>query len=390
MRFLFSLLSLFIACAHAQDAAKSSQHFAFDLLRQLSEKDTNLCFSPYSLSSALSMTFEGARGVTQREMERVLGFSSDAGNVSASFQQLNRDLMAANQDGTRLVIANSLWMQKGMPVLPAFLESMDTYYSAAFYSVDFQKQSESARLNINNWINQSTQGKIPNLLTPGSITSATRMVLASAIYMKARWALPFSEKQTAKQTFFGLDGVVSVPMMTHTEHYSFFEDTLAQVIDIPYSDGKLAMLCILPLRQVGLQQVEDQISPVLFGRWLRSLTQQRVRLFFPKFKVASALSLEDPLSKMGMPSAFDSSADFSGIDGEKELQISNVVHQAYIAADEAGTEAAAATAVIMNLKASLHEAEPRVLRINRPFLYIVYEKSSGAILFMGRVVNPLE
>lgn len=390
MRFFFSLMSFFIVCAHAQDAAKDSQQFAFDLLKQLEEKNKNLCFSPYSLSSALAMTFEGARGITQLEMSRTLGFSSDATAVSAAFQQLNKDLAAANQNDTRLVIANSLWMQKGMHILPAFLKSMDKYYNAAFYAVDFQKQAESARVNINQWISQATQGKIIDLLAPGSVSSATRMVLASAIYMKAGWALPFSENQTTKQTFFGIDEALAVPMMTHIEYYSYYEDTLAQVIEMPYRDGRLAMLCILPREQVGLQQVEDQLSPVLFTRWQKNLIQERVRLFFPKFKFRTSLSLEPSLSKLGMASAFSGQADFSAINGKKDLHISSVIHQAYIAVDEAGTEAAAATAVIMNLKASLHEKEPQTLRFDRPFIYIVYDKPSGAILFIGRVVNPLE
>ncbi len=388
---LFCCILMYAVNAETREVAQDSQQFPFELLRTLNDKNSNLCFSPYSISSALAMTLEGARGETQEEIKRSLGFFSDPSEISSSFLKLNQELKASNQADTRLLIANSLWIQKGMTILPEFLGTMNKYYQSALYSIDFKNQPEEARLNINTWVNQTTQGKISNLLAPGNVSSATRMVLASAIYMKARWALPFSERQTMKHPFFGNDErSFFVPMMTNTQEYSFFEDTWAQIIELPYKDETLAMLCILPREQITMKQLEDQLSSQLFTEWRAGLKKERVRLFFPKFTIHSTLSLEESLSKMGMPTPFSSKADFSGINGAKDLQISRIVHKAFIASDEAGTEAAAVTAVIMNLKSSLNEAEPRVLKIDRPFLYLIYHKNTGAILFMGRVVNPLE
>lgn len=370
--------------ADSEKIVKSSQQFAFDLMRSYNDKEHNLCFSPYSLSSALAMTYEGARGNTKTEMQQTLGFLSNPEDVSSAFAELNQSLINQN-----LLIANSLWIQKGMTILPPFTLAMKQFYRGAFFSIDFQKQIETARLNINTWVSQSTQGKIPQLLAPNSISPATRMVLASAIYLKARWSLPFSLKQTTKQPFYGLDAsAFTVPMMTNVDEYLYFEDSDVKMIELLYEGKKLALLCVLPLKE--MDKFEQQLSSRLFNQWLSALKPERIRLFFPKFKIQSTLNLKEFLSSMGMESAFNEHADFSGINGTNDLQISDVVHQAFIASDEAGTEAGAATAVIMNLKMSLHEKEPKVVKIDHPFFYFLYDKESRAILFMGRVVNPVE
>ena len=219
-------------------------------------------------------------------------------------------------------------MQKGLHVLPTFLEEMNKYYKTAVFFVDFQAQTESARANINNWVDQATHGKILNLLDAGSLTEATRMVLASAIYMKARWMHPFSEKETIKHPFFGVDNsTFSVPMMVNTASYGYFEDTLAQLVELPYANGKLAMLCIVPQEGTTMQQVVEQLNAELFNRWRHSVAQEPIHLFLPKFKMTRTLNLGETLSQMGMASAFDDRADFSKINGAKDLQISQIIHQ---------------------------------------------------------------
>ena len=257
--------------------------------------------------------------------------------------------------------------------------------------MDFQAQTESARANINNWVDQATQGRILNLLVSGSLSESTRMVLTSAIYLKAHWMHSFSEKQTIKHPFFGLDNATfSVPMMVNTASYSYSEDALAQLVELSYVNGKWAMLCIVPQEKSSLDQIEEQLNDELFSRWRHSVRPETIHLFLPKFKMTATLNLGDILSQMGMPSAFDERADFSGIDGARDLQISKFIHKAFIDADEAGTEAAAASAAIIGLKSVLHETPPRVVKLDRPFIFIIYDKPTGAILFLGRVVNPLE
>lgn len=388
--FLFILFSQ-IAWADPQSVVNNAQQFSFELLRQLGDKDKNLCVSPYSISSALAMVFQGAKGSTKREIERVMRFTSDTETLSHAFSELNRTITRSSEPGKRILLANSLWVQEGMTILPAFLEGMNTYFRADLHFADFQLQTESARAGINNWAAQATQGKITDLIAQGSVTPATRMVLASAIYMKASWATPFSEGETIKHPFFGMEGTTfSVPMMVNTAAYPYFEDTLAQVIELPYAGGEWSMLCILPREQAGIRQVEAQLSTDLFNGWRRGLNAEQIHLFLPKFKMSSPLDLRETLAKMGMASAFDDNADFSGINGSTDLRISQIIHQAFVNVDESGTEAAAATSVVMALKASLNEIPPRVLKLNRPFLFVIYERSRGAVLFMGRVSNPLE
>jgi len=409
LRYMAIICCLFISSISAQSKtaidenvqklAQVNNTFAFQLFRNLDHKDANLCFSPYSISSAFAMTYDGARGTTQKEMEHVLGFTSVATTVDSGFSWLNQYLSMTSSDlptDFRLFIANSLWIQTGKNVLPEFLEQMTKYYKGSLRYVDFVRQSETARNEINNWVKEKTQGKIANLLSPNNLTAATRMVLVSAIYMKARWATLFNKENTTQLPFFSVrNQTMSVPTMTNTAYYPFYHDNEVTVVELPYilpkpTAPQLSMFIILPNDQSGLKSLEQKISADSFNKWRTQMNKERILLFLPKFEITKSFNLNDSLIAMGMVNALGKEADFSGIDGVEDLQIGQVIHKAYISADENGTEAAAATAISMELKSVFNNKEPIMLRVDHPFLFIIYEKASGSILFMGRVVNPLE
>jgi len=368
--------------------------FAFDLYQALRKKPSNLFYSPYSISLALAMTYAGARGETATQMADTLHFTLAPDSLHPAFNSLDLELArrgegakGKDEKGFRLNIVNAIWGQDGYKFLPAFLDVLAENYGAGLRLLDFVKAPEESRLTINNWVSDQTEGRIKDLIPRGEIDPLTRLVLTNAIYFNAAWRLPFSKDRTADGWFYLLDGSkVTVPMMKQTESLRYAEGQGYQAVELPYDGQQLAMLILLP----GAGQFaafEGSLTAEQVEAVVRGLAPRQVALTMPKFSYDSSFKLNETLRAMGMADAFKPGiADFSGMDGTHDLYIGAVMHKAFVSVDEAGTEAAAATAVIMQLKSM--PAQPVQVTVDRPFVFLIRDLETGAILFVGRVVNP--
>jgi serine protease inhibitor len=365
--------------------------FAFDLYGKLHEADGNLFFSPYSISSALAMTYAGANCRTAEEMAKTLRLSPDKAQSAAAFQSL---IAAINGKGDRrayqLYTANALWGQQGDELRPDFLKLTEQYYGAGLHQVDFRNATDAARQTINRWVEEQTSNKIKDLLRPGAVGPSTSLVLTNAIYFKAAWMQEFWEKAT-KQEAFHVSGAndVNVPMMHKMEECNYFESGDFQLLDLPYEQRQLSLLVVLPKKADGLATVEKTLTADDLAAWLPKMKTYQVDIALPKFKMTAEFKLKEVLSALGMPTAFSRGADFTGISTTPPgLFIENVIHKAYVDVHEKGTEAAAATAVVMD-RASAPVSHPKaVFRADHPFVFMIRDNQTGSILFMGRVANP--
>jgi len=367
--------------------------FALKLYQALKGEEGNLFYSPYSISLALAMTYAGARGETAQQMADTLQFLLEQERLHPAFNWLDAELArrgegAAGKDGEgfRLNIVNAIWGQKDYEFLTDFLDILAENYGAGLRILDFITETEKSRLTINDWVSNQTEGRIEDLIPQGAIDEWTRLVLTNAIYFNAAWAYPFNGNITADGPFYLLDGgQVSVPMMKQTESFGYTEGEGYQAVELLYDGGELSMVILLP-EAGNFQAFEEGLQAQQICDVISGLQPTEVALTMPKFEFDSEFSLKDTLAGMGMPIAFSSDADFSGMTGNPELFISDVVHKAFVAVDEAGTEAAAATAVIMKLTAV---PEPPVeVTLDHPFIFLIRDIETGAILFVGRVMNP--
>ena len=302
-------------------------------------------------------------------------------------QAADREQRARTASPFRLSIANSIWGQKGHKFLPAFLDTLAENYGAGLRLLDFAGSPEPSRQTINQWVSDQTAGKIPDLLGQGSITPATRLVLANAIYFNAAWMVPFDKANTRDGAFHLLEGgQATVPMMSATHRFGYANGDGYQAVELPYSGGDTAMVILLP-GAGELAAFEGSLDSSKLDAIVGSLQYTRVALTMPRFAFRSEFELAETLKKMGMPLAFSEEADLSGMDGRRDLLIDQVYHQAFVAVDEAGTEAAAATAVVIAPTAA-EPQPPIVVTADRPFLFLIRDIQTGAILFVGRVVNP--
>jgi serpin B len=368
--------------------------FAFDLYHYLKdEKDGNLFYSPYSISLALAMTYAGARGETEQQMADTLHYTLPQDRLHPAFNWLDLELASRGEGakgkdskGFQLNIANTLWGQKDYTFLPEFLDTLAVNYGAGMQLVDFKQDPEAARIAINDWVSDQTENRVKDLIQPGVIDDLTRLVLTNAIYFNAAWAEPFDKSQTQDGAFTLLDGSqVTVPMMSHTASYGYAEGKGYQAVELPYDGRELSMVILLPAAgEFGA--FEDSLDAEGVDAILSSLSYGEVVLTSPKFEVESDFSLVEALAEMGMPIAFSMGADFSGMDGTQDLLIGEVIHKSFITVDEAGTEAAAATAVEMQLKAA--PMTPVEVTVDHPFIFLIRDIETGTILFVGRVVDP--
>ena len=379
------------------ELAAGNQAFALELYRYLAaQSDGNLFFSPHSISVALAMTYAGARGATEAEMARALHFTLPQDRLHPAFNGLDLALSRRGEgaegkdgEGFRLRVVNALWGQKDYVFLPAFLDELARNYGAGMRLVDFVADAEAARQAINSWVAEQTEDRIKDLISPGVLDSLTRLVLTNAVYFNAAWAEPFEEGATQDGDFFLLDGTpVQVPLMQHGARYGYARGAGYQAVELPYDGYELSMVILLP--DTGAYAAFEQgLEPAQLAAILGALEAQQVDLTMPRFETTAKFSLVEALSALGMPEAFSDAADFSGMDGSKDLLIGDVIHQAFVSVDEAGTEAAAATAVIMELKmAPMEPIEPVAVRVDRPFIYLIRDLETGALLFVGRVLNP--
>lgn len=403
-------------------AAKSGNYFATELYAQLAGKNEgNLFFSPASIHTALAMTYAGARGNTEKQMHQTLrlprtlmrnmgkhvslkdgtGYFEDLfvplpqERVHPAFAALIKKLNAPRLDHEKkpayqLVIANALWGQKGYPWREQFIKVTKDNYGAGLNHVDFIRQAEPARLRINEWVEKQTKDKIKNLIPKGAIDSLTRLVLTNAIYFKSNWAEKFQKGATRDEAFTLSPGkTVKTPMMHQQKRHGYLETDTFQAVELSYRFRDLSMVVFLPKTVDGLAAFEKTLTAENLAGWLGQLKRETVKLTLPKFEFTSQFGLADTLKAMGMTDAFSlATADFSGMTTAENLFISAVIHKAFVAVDEEGTEAAAATAVVMWLGAAPRPKEPKVFKADHPFVFMIRHRATGSILFMGRVTNP--
>jgi len=369
--------------------ADGNNAFALDLYGGLKGQEGNLFFSPFSISTALAMTYGGARGETASQMAKVLCFASDEGRVHGAFKEL-LDRLNAKQEkpAYELIVANALWGQKGFGFLDDFVGLVRTNYGAGFSELDFAAAAEAARQTINAWVEQQTKQKIRDLVKPGVLKESTRLVLTNAIYFKGKWSRPFGKGATAPMPFLAGGKKTNVPMMHQQGKFRYGENTDLQILELPYEGGSLSMLVLLPKAVDGLPKLEASLTAEKLGQWTGNLRQADVFLYLPKFEMTLEFSLGRKLAEMGMADALNpGKADFSGMNGKRDLFLSEVIHKAFVEVNEEGTEAAAATGAVMALT-SVMVTDRVVFRADHPFLFLIRHNETGSILFMGRVANP--
>ena len=370
---------------------KGNNEFAFDLYASLSaEQSGNLFFSPASVSTALAMTYAGARGETAEQMAEVLHFGIPHERLHPAFASLIGELRREGS-GYHLLMANRLWGQHDFGFLPEFQGINQDHYGAELGRLDFKANTEAARGTINDWVAKHTADKIENLITSGMLGKLTRLVLVNAIYFKSEWANQFTRRMTEDAPFqVSAREKVTVPMMGQQDPFKYAAMKDLQILELPYAEHDLSMIVLLPKAVDGLRELETRLTTANLNRWLTGLKRQEVGVYLPRFKMTSAFQLNDALSSLGMKLLFSiEEADLSGMTDESALFVSAVVHEAWVDVDEDGTEAAAATAVIARSSESVPPPEPiPVFRADHPFVFLVRHNQTGSILFLGRLVNP--
>jgi len=377
-----------LQAAGSATVAPGVNQFATAAYHELARGDQNLIFSPFNIATALSMLAEGAHGDTADEIAAVLHQAQHDPQYQAALSGLVDQLIKeGNTPGNQLHMGNGLWVQRGFPVLPTFQDALQTNFHAVITPLDFTGAAEHARAEINNWTEQQTKGRIKDLFGPGSIDGSTRLVLTSAIYFYGKWQSAFAAKETKPGPFRGPGGQSQANFMNQTASFGYSETPELQVLEMKYGGTPIAFDVLLPKQDTGLPALEKSIGATQIKDWVTGLQRQKVEVAMPKFRVESDFSLKSMLGAMGMKRAFTGAADFSGIDGKKDLFVSAVKHKAFVDVSEEGTEAAAATGTMVSLVAMKHPPTP-VFRADHPFMFLIRDTGSGAILFAGRVMKP--
>ncbi|MCK5719248.1 MAG: serpin family protein [Thiomargarita sp.] len=394
--FIFSLN----ITAHANSIVDGNTSFALDLYQQLVKKDrqANLFFSPYSISTTLAMLYVGAKENTETQIAKVLHFPTDKTELNISFHALKNEIDNAK---IKLTQANALWMQKKYPFLSSFKATIEKYYKAELQQANFEQDYLTIHQNINQWVATKTAGKITDLIKQGLITANTRLVLLNAIYFKGNWQHQFDKEKTQDKTFWLTEtNQIKVPTMNQKNYFNYMNNGEIEILELPYKldnvdkesmrnfrRNELSMFILLPKSRTGLAKLEKSLTTTVLNRWLAQLKGQKVLAFLPRFKFKSKFDLSKTLEKMGISDAFDENkANFFDMNKQSELYLSSVVHQAFIETNETGTEAAAATAAIMTTRG--FSAPPPVFQADHPFIFLIRHNASKSILFMGRINNP--
>jgi len=363
--------------------------FGLDLYHQLRSSDGNLFLSPYGISAALAMASAGARGTTQAQMAAALRYSLLQGALHPAFAELGSALAKLQESGhVKLSAANSVWPQRGDPLLGDYLSLIKRHYGVTVTPLDYIGAPEAARATINTSVEKSTDRKIKDLVQPGVLDALTRLVIVNAIYFRAEWASKFDPSYTREAPFFiSPASSVPVPLMKQEEEFKYGEQPSLQILELPYLGRTLSMLILLPRQKDGLKGLERSLSMENLAHWRSALRGTTVEVFVPRFTMTCAFRLDQALSALGMADAFSASkADFSGMDGRRGwLYLGAVLHQAFVRVNEEGTEAAAATAVAAPRAAP---GQPPVFRADHPFLFAISEARSETLLFLGRVTDP--
>jgi len=386
--------------AQAAAVARANNSFAFDAYARLPKGQGNFFFSPYSAESALAMAWAGAAGRTASQMASALHLP-DEGHVNAGFEALMTKFKSDEQEAGdevrgqamngipyQLFVANSMWCQQGFPFHDAFLKIGQHQYGASLQRVDFQRAPDAAAWRINDWVAKQTHGKIENIISGRVIDPTTRLVLADAIYFRARWRVQFEKSRTHDAPFhLDFKHAFFVPTMNVETELGYYEAEQLRVLEIPYFSRRISMIILLPTTADGLSNLDSSLNDVQMNQWLAQMQPRQVNLFLPRFKFATEIRLDDTLRAMGMTDAFSSKADFSRI-ADAPLFISAVLQKAFVDVNEEGTEATAATIVASAAGALPQPPPPVLMKVDHPFIFLLRHNETGAILFIGRVSKP--
>jgi serpin B len=378
--------------ANVGPVVEGNNRFALDLYGRLRSGQGNLFFSPGSISTALAMTYAGAAGSTEAEMARTLHFNLPPDRLHDAMSALQASWKTSDpKQGFHLQVANRLWGQEGRTFSPSFLELTRTKYGAEVARLDFARKPEAARQAINQWVEQQTADKIKDLIPSADVITNVWLVLTNAVYFKGDWSTRFDKNLTREGDFHvSATEKRKVALMHRQDRFRHAALDDLQVLELPYGDKSLSMVVILPQKVDGLADVEAKLTADNLKKWLSAGQVEPVVVYLPKFKTTSQFELSKTLATMGMPSAFDrDAADFTGMTGMRDLYISAVLHKAFVDVNEEGTEAAAATGVVMAPRSVPAKAKQLpVFRADHPFLFLIRDNRNGAILFLGRFVQP--
>ena len=370
-----------------QEVVNANNKFAFDLYSELNKsEDGNIFYSPYSISAALAMTYDGAKGQTADEMKSVFHFP-ESNILRPNFAAIYNDINKKDKP-YKLSTGNALWVQQDYQLLGEYLSTVEKYYGGKAANLDFAKEAEKSRQTINTFIEEQTDNKIKDLIPQGVLDASTRLILTNAIYFKGTWTWEFDKSDTREQDFrITPTNIVKTPMM-HMKNdkakFNYADTGGLQILELPYKGDEISMLILLPTE--NLDAIELSLTAEKLKEYMDQMKETELDgIFLPKFEFDTKYFMKETLSKMGMPTAFGN-ADFSGMTGKKDLLIDFVIHQAYVKVDEEGTEAAAATAV----GAGITSVGPprKIFRADHPFIFIIQEKKTGNIVFLGRVIDP--
>ena len=347
----------------------------------------NMFYSPASIYVALAMTYVGTRGNTAKEIEHVMNWKNPE-TVNEMIQSLQEPIFAAS--GVELSLANRLWVQQGYAILKEYTDMLQSFYQAEMGTADFVNKATEARETINNWVETKTNGNIKDLIEDDVLTSLTRLVLANAVYFKGFWEKRFNKRHTHTVKFkVSKTETVKVRMMNQTGVYLYEwnEELSCKILKLPYTEKKVAMVIFLPDEVDGLVELENKLNADHIRNCDTTMSSRSVNVGLPRLKLNCQFNMNDILSLLGICDLFDiRNADLSGVTGDSQLYVSDAIHQAFVNVDEEGTEAAAATAVVMNIRCS--PPRPEVFLADHPFLFVIQHCESGAILFQSRVLSP--
>jgi serpin B len=373
-----------------ESLAESNNLFAVDLFKQIQSKSENLIFSPYSIGTVLAMIYSGSMGNTAAEMSDVLYLPSQE-LLDPVESGMRESLQAADtMQGTDFRLANAIWAQEDFSFLPDYLARLKKYYDAPLTLMDFVEISnrEESRIKINHWVEEKTNNRIQDLIQPGILDASTRLVLTNAIYFNGGWMFPFEEAATSPSLFhISKQESIKTDFMHQTRSYPYYEDEEIQAISLPYKNNRMALMVILPKSIEGWRMISQVINYERINLVVSEMGTREVQLALPKFKSELQINLRDELTSMGMGTAFSRNADLSGMTGEKNLYVDEVIHKAFIEVNEKGTEAAAATAAIISLKSSLRD-DPVRFNADHPFIFFLIDRQTSCIIFTGRLVKP--
>jgi len=383
---LLIIITLVTTNGYCQTSLNTNHDFSFELLRAINKTGIqNLTFSPYSIQQAIGITYDGAVGQTKLEINNTLHFNN-FDKIGPTIKKENEAIVTNNKN-IKVSIANGIWAQKDFKFNQTYFKSTEENFDACVNYTNYQKQKtrEKTAHQINHWVDQKTHGNINQLLQPGDLSKDTRLVLVNAIWLKANWDKPFEKANTQKASFYNYDGSEStVELMNQKGRFNYVSDDFIQLAELPYTDHEYTMLVILPNDNVAFDWIIENANSEYLQQLMLQMHKEPLVLEVPKFKSENQADLKPLLTNMGMKLAFTDSADFSEITGKADLKIDEIIHKAIIEVDETGTEAAAATAVIMVTKtAILKEIN---FRADKPFIYLVKNNKTNQILFIGQFV----